>query len=69
MYLEYLTDRIGGPGVFQAIELGKPNAWSNPAVVKALSDIQQLARAGAFPWPRARRDGGLAHDREDFTTA
>jgi raffinose/stachyose/melibiose transport system substrate-binding protein len=36
------------PGVFQAIELGKPNAWSNPAVVKALGDIQQLARAGAF---------------------
>jgi raffinose/stachyose/melibiose transport system substrate-binding protein len=40
--------RSGGPGVFQAIELGKPNAWSNPAVVKALGDIQQLARAGAF---------------------
>ena len=48
MYLEYLTDRIGGPGVFQAIELGKPNAWSNPAVIKALGDIQQLAKAGAF---------------------
>jgi raffinose/stachyose/melibiose transport system substrate-binding protein len=48
MYLEYLTDRIGGPGVFQAIELGKPNAWSNPAIIKALGDIQQLARAGAF---------------------
>src|SRR6266513_1636516 len=46
MYLEYLTDRIGGPAVFQAIELGKPNAWSNPAVIKALGDIQQLARAG-----------------------
>src|ERR1035441_8865869 len=48
MYLEYLTDRIGGPGVFQAIELGKPGAWSNPAVIKALADIQQLAKAGAF---------------------
>jgi raffinose/stachyose/melibiose transport system substrate-binding protein len=48
MYLEYLTDRIGGPGVFQAIELGKPHAWSNPAVIKALGDIQQLAKAGAF---------------------
>jgi raffinose/stachyose/melibiose transport system substrate-binding protein len=47
MYLEYLTDRIGGPSVFQAIELGKPNAWSNPAVIKALGDIQQLAKAGA----------------------
>jgi raffinose/stachyose/melibiose transport system substrate-binding protein len=48
MYLEYLTDRIGGPGVFQAIELGKAGAWSNPAIIKALADIQQLAKAGAF---------------------
>jgi raffinose/stachyose/melibiose transport system substrate-binding protein len=48
MYLEYLTDRIGGPGVFQSIELGKAGAWSNPAVIKALADIQQLAKAGAF---------------------
>ena len=48
MYLEYLTDRIGGPGVFQSIELGKAGAWSNPAIIKALTDIQQLARAGAF---------------------
>jgi len=48
MYLEYLTDRIGGPGVFQAIELGKTGAWSNPAIIKALTDIQQLTRAGAF---------------------
>ena len=48
MYLEYLTDRIGGPSVAQDIVLGKPNAWSNPAVIKALGDIQQLAKAGAF---------------------
>jgi raffinose/stachyose/melibiose transport system substrate-binding protein len=48
MYLEYLTDRIGGPGVFQAVELGKAGAWSNPAIIKALADIQQLAKAGAF---------------------
>jgi raffinose/stachyose/melibiose transport system substrate-binding protein len=48
MYLEYLTDRIGGPGVFSSIELGKAGAWSNPAIIKALADIQQLAKAGAF---------------------
>jgi len=48
MYLEYLTDRIGGPGVAQDIVLGKPGAWSDPAVIKALTDIQQLAKAGAF---------------------
>ena len=46
MYLEYLTDRIGG--VAQDIVLGKPGAWSDPAVIKALTDIQQLAKAGAF---------------------
>ncbi len=48
MYLEYLTDRIGGPKVFDAIQAGKKNAWNNPAVIKALTDIQQLVKAGAF---------------------
>jgi raffinose/stachyose/melibiose transport system substrate-binding protein len=48
MYLEYLTDRIGGPGVFTKIELGQAHAWSDPAVIQALTDIQQLAKAGAF---------------------
>ena len=48
MYLEYLTDRIGGPDVADAIQVGKPGAWSNPAVVGALADIQALAKAGAF---------------------
>jgi raffinose/stachyose/melibiose transport system substrate-binding protein len=48
MYLEYLTDRIGGPQVFEAIQAHKKNAWSNPAVKGALVDIQQLVHAGAF---------------------
>jgi raffinose/stachyose/melibiose transport system substrate-binding protein len=48
MYLEYLTDRIGGPAAFDAIQAGKAGAWSNPAVIQALTDIQQLVRAGAF---------------------
>jgi raffinose/stachyose/melibiose transport system substrate-binding protein len=48
MYLEYLTDRIGGPSAFSAIQAGKAGAWSSPAVIQALTDIQQLARAGAF---------------------
>jgi hypothetical protein len=49
MYLEYLTDRIGGPGVFQAIELGKPNAWSNPAVVR------RSATSSSWPGPGRSR--------------
>jgi raffinose/stachyose/melibiose transport system substrate-binding protein len=48
MYLEYLTDRIGGPSVFKAVESGKAGAWSNPAIIQALTDIQQLVRAGGF---------------------
>jgi raffinose/stachyose/melibiose transport system substrate-binding protein len=48
MYLEYLTDRIGGPTVAQNLEANKPNGWSNPAVTQALTDIQALVQAGAF---------------------
>ena len=48
MYLEYLTDRIGGPKVFENILAGKANAWNNPAITGALTDIQTLVKAGAF---------------------
>lgn len=48
MYLEYLTDRFGGPSVVKDMEANKPGAWSNPAVIKALTYIQDLVKAGAF---------------------
>jgi raffinose/stachyose/melibiose transport system substrate-binding protein len=48
MWLEYLTDRVGGPEVFNNIIAGKPNAWSDPAVIQALTMIQQLVDAGGF---------------------
>jgi raffinose/stachyose/melibiose transport system substrate-binding protein len=48
MYLEYLTDRFGGPSVAQALQSNAPGGWSNPAVTKALDDIVQLVKAGAF---------------------
>ncbi|WP_238008689.1 extracellular solute-binding protein [Dactylosporangium sp. AC04546] len=48
MWLEYLLDRIGGADKFQAIAAGKPGAWADPAVVKALTEIQALAKKGAF---------------------
>ncbi|WP_067932135.1 ABC transporter substrate-binding protein [Alicyclobacillus kakegawensis] len=48
LWLMYLTDRIGGPSVFNNIINNKPNAWSNPAVAKAIQMIQQLIRAGGF---------------------
>jgi raffinose/stachyose/melibiose transport system substrate-binding protein len=48
MYIEYLVDRLGGPQVFADIVAGKPDAWSNPAVVKANEMIQTLVKEGAF---------------------
>lgn len=48
MWIAYLTDRIGGPEVFQAIQNNEPNAWSHPAVTEALTKIQELAKAGGF---------------------
>jgi len=48
MYLEYLTDRIGGPSVAKALQANTAGGWSNPAVTQALTDIQQLVKAGAF---------------------
>jgi len=48
MWIEYLVDRIGGPEVFQAVLDGKKDAWSDPAITTALSDIQELVKAGGF---------------------
>jgi xylobiose transport system substrate-binding protein len=48
MYLEYLTDRLGGPGVFADVLAGRPGAWRHPAVRQAAEMTQQLVRRGAF---------------------
>ncbi|WP_407320372.1 extracellular solute-binding protein [Isoptericola halotolerans] len=48
MYLQYLTDRIGGPEVFQRVVDGEPGAWSDPAILEALRLIRELVDAGAF---------------------
>jgi raffinose/stachyose/melibiose transport system substrate-binding protein len=48
MYEEYLVDRIGGPSAFNDVLANKPNAWSNPAFIKANTMIQDLVSAGAF---------------------
>jgi xylobiose transport system substrate-binding protein len=48
MYLEYLVDRNGGPEVFQAIADGEEGAWSHPAVLTSLQQIQDLVSRGAF---------------------
>jgi raffinose/stachyose/melibiose transport system substrate-binding protein len=48
MWLEYMFDRVGGPDVFNAIFAAKPDAWSNPAAIEALTKIQDLVSADGF---------------------
>ena len=48
MWLEFLLDRIGGPGVFQKVFEGKKDAWSDPAVMNMLTKIQDLVKANGF---------------------
>lgn len=48
MWIQYLTDRIGGPEVFQAVLDNEPDAWSHPAITEALTKIQELVEAGGF---------------------
>lgn len=59
IYLEYLTQRIGGTSVYDAIAAGKSDAWSNPAVTAALKDMVSLVHDGYF------QDG---YDAEHFAT-
>jgi raffinose/stachyose/melibiose transport system substrate-binding protein len=48
MYEEYLVDRYGGPGAFNAVLANQANAWSQDAFIKANTAIQQLVDMGAF---------------------
>ncbi|MFD3574158.1 ABC transporter substrate-binding protein [Streptomyces sp. NPDC058644] len=48
MWLEYLLDRFGGPGVFQKIMDGDKSAWNDPAMIKAGETIRDLVDRGAF---------------------
>jgi raffinose/stachyose/melibiose transport system substrate-binding protein len=48
MWLEFMFDRIGGSEVFDAIFAGEKNAWSNPAAIEALTQVQNLVKANGF---------------------
>lgn len=48
MWIAYLTDRIGGPEVFDAVVAGEPDAWEDPAIIEAAGMIQELVEAGGF---------------------
>ncbi|WP_182113415.1 MULTISPECIES: ABC transporter substrate-binding protein [unclassified Actinotalea] len=47
-YLAYLVDRVGGPEVWDAVAANEPDAWSDPAVLEAVTMIQDLVEAGGF---------------------
>lgn len=48
MWIAYLTDRIGGPEVFERVVAGEEGAWQDPAIIEAASMIQDLVEAGGF---------------------
>lgn len=48
IWMQYLTLRYGGPGVFDAINALKPGSWNNPAILSAATTVQQLAKSGSF---------------------
>lgn len=48
MWIAYLTDRLGGPEVFQRVVDGEEGAWQAPEIVEAASMIQDLVEAGGF---------------------
>jgi raffinose/stachyose/melibiose transport system substrate-binding protein len=62
IWLQYLTLRYGGTAPFDKIAALKPDAWSDPAVVKAANTVAQLAKAGAFAkgFNTVTFDGGQA---------
>ena len=48
MWEEYLVDRVGGPGAFNAAANGEAGAWKADAFIKANTMIQDLVKAGGF---------------------
>ncbi len=48
MWLEYLVDRVGGPGVFKSIAGGDWSGWKDPSVLQAAEMITELVSSGAF---------------------
>jgi ABC-type glycerol-3-phosphate transport system substrate-binding protein len=48
IWMQYLTLRYGGTATFDKIKAAEPDAWSDPGVLKAAAEIQNLVRAGYF---------------------
>jgi xylobiose transport system substrate-binding protein len=48
MWYEYLYDRVAGPSLVTDALAGKSSVWNSSASKKALSDIKELVKSGAF---------------------
>ena len=48
MWIEYLVDRVGGPGVFSSIAGGDWSGWKDPSILTAAEMVKELVSAGAF---------------------
>ena len=48
MWIQYLTDRVGGHKVFDRVLAGEAGAWSDPAFTEALTKIQEMVKAGGL---------------------
>jgi raffinose/stachyose/melibiose transport system substrate-binding protein len=48
IWLQYMTDRIGGPDAFGSVMAQEADSWSHPAFAEALTKIQDLVKAGGF---------------------
>jgi xylobiose transport system substrate-binding protein len=48
MWLEYLTDRYGGPEAFASVAANEKDAWRQPAITQALDAITDLVQRGGF---------------------
>ena len=73
IWLQYLTLRYGGPQVFNNIANDKAGAWSNPAVLKAATAVQTLAKDGYFEpgysavhWSSSQTDELMAAGKAAF---
>jgi raffinose/stachyose/melibiose transport system substrate-binding protein len=68
MWLEFLLDRIGGSQVFQSVFEGKPDAWSDPAVLDMLTKLQELVKANGFNKGFSSVDAGANADQARLYT-
>jgi len=48
MWLEFLLDRTAGSDVFNRVFAGEKDAWSDPAVLTMLTQVQDLVKANGF---------------------